>query len=131
MKAAMLSVFAPAIAIGAGVLLVQLLISLLPGAQRLSVLNVSLDTYFAVLILAALCLWAGAMIRRSAPARWITVTSFLFPALWLFFFSLDSVYPPNSGISALRIVNTLLSLAPLLGMGLSYALPSNQRLERP
>jgi hypothetical protein len=131
MKAAILSVFAPAVAIAAGVLLVQLLISLLPGAQRLSVLNVSLDTYFAGFVLAALCVCAGVLIRRSAPARWIWVTSFLFPVLWLFFFSLDSVYPPNSGISALRIVNTLLSLAPLLGMGLSYALPSNQRLERP
>jgi len=131
MKAAILSVFAPATAIAAGVLLVQLLISLWPDAQRLSVLNVSLDSYFGVLILAALCLWAGIIIRRSAPARWATVTSFLFPVLWLFFFSLDSVYPPNSGISALRIVYTLISLAPLLGMGLSYALPSDQRLERP
>jgi hypothetical protein len=122
----MLCVFAPAGAIGAGALLQQLLISVWPGIQTLSVGGLSADTYFGVLALAALCLWVGVMIKRSAPSRWILAASFLFPLLWLFFFSF-AVYPPAQAINARRVVFTLIALAPLLGLGLGYALPSSKR----
>ena len=127
-KTAMLCVFAPGGAIGAGALLQQLLISVWPGVQTLTVRGVTADSYFAAVALAALCFWVGLMIKRSAPARWTLGASFLFPLLWWILF-MFAVYPPVRGVSPLRVVYTAISLAPLLGLALAYALPSNRRLE--
>jgi hypothetical protein len=129
-KTAMLCVFAPAGAIGSGALLQQLLISVWPGVQTLTVSGVSADSYFAAGALAALCFWVGLMIKRSAPARWTLVASLLFPLLWLILFRF-AVYPPARGVSPIRVVYTAIALAPLLGLVLAYVLPARQRLERP
>jgi hypothetical protein len=125
-----LSVFAPAGAILAGVLLQQLLISAWPGAQTHSILNVSLDTYFGALALAAASLLVGLIIRGSGRARWMYPASFLFPGIWLLLIQF-AVFPVGSGLSALRIIYMAIALAPTFGLGLAYSLPSNNRSSAP
>jgi hypothetical protein len=125
----MLCVFAPGGAIGAGALLQQLLISLWPGVQNVSMGGLSVDSYFGGIALGALCLTVGLMIKRSAPARGILAASFLFPLLWaILFFS--AIHLSRQPTSAVRLAFSGIALAPLLGLGLAYALPSNKRLER-
>lgn len=120
---ALLCVFAPAGAIGAGALSQQLLVSLWPDVQGLSVLNVSLDSCFADAAIACLCLWVGRMIKRSAPARGTLIASFLFPLLWLVFL-LVMMRPPNHMSGALRFAFLAAAVAPLVCIALAYALPS-------
>ncbi len=129
-KAVALSVFAPAGAIVAGALLQQLLISVWPGAQTHNILNVGLDSYFAAVALGCLTFWVGLRIRRSAPGRAMITASLIFPAIWLLLFQF-AVYPPSASLSALRVVYTAIAVAPLLGVGLAYALPSNNRSRGP
>jgi hypothetical protein len=124
MKAAALCVFAPAGAIGAGALLQQLLVLVWPGVQTFSVLNVSLDSYFADAAIACLCLWVGLLIKSSAPARGVLIASFVFPVLWLFLLVV-MIRPPNHMSGALRISFLVAAVAPLLSLALAYALPSN------
>jgi hypothetical protein len=81
MKAAALSVFAPAGGIGVGALLQQALISLWPTAQTHSIGNVTLDSYFGLAAMTCLSLWIGWMIKRSAPPRAVFAASFLFPLI--------------------------------------------------
>jgi len=129
-KTAMLCVFAPGGAIGAGALLQQLLISAWPRIQTITVGGVSADSFFAAIALAALCLWVGSLIKRGAPTRPILAATFLFPLLWLLLF-LFAVYSRPQTDSATRVAFSVIALAPLLGLGLAYALPSKQLLERP
>jgi hypothetical protein len=129
-KAVALSVFAPAGAIVVGVLLQQLLISAWPGAQRHTIFSVSLDSYFAAVALACLAFWVGLRIRRSAPGRAVIIASLTFPAIWLLLFQF-AVYPPSASLSALRVVFTAIAVAPLLGLGVAYGLPSNNRWRGP
>jgi hypothetical protein len=121
----MLSVFIPGGAIGAGALLQQLLVSVWPSVQSLTIRGVTADSYCGAVAIASLCFLVGLIIRRTAPARWMWGASFLFPLLWCILF-MFAVYPPEEGITALRIVYTAIALAPLLGLALAYVLPSKQ-----
>ena len=125
-----LAVVAPAAAIVAGALLQQALISVWPGVQAHTIFNVSLDTCLCAVIMGCLTFWAGLRIRRSAPARAMIIPALIFPMVWLFLFQF-AVYPPSASWSALRVVYTALALAPLIGVGLAYALPSNNRWRGP
>jgi len=58
------------------------------------------------------------------------IPALIFPMVWLFLFQF-AVYPPSASWSALRVVYTALALAPLIGVGLAYALPSNNRWRGP
>jgi hypothetical protein len=123
-KAAVLCVVAPAGAMGAGALLQQLLVSVWPAVQTFSVLDVSLDSYFADAAIVSLCLWVGLLIKRSAPARGVLVASFLFPLLWLILL-LSMMLPPNHMSGAVRISFLVAAVAPVLSLVLAYSLPSN------
>ena len=125
-----LAVVAPAAAIVAGALLQQALISVWPGVQAHTIFNVSLDTCSCAVIMGCLTFWVGLRIRRSAPARAMIIPALIFPAVWLVLFQF-AVYPPAAPWNALRVVYTALALAPLIGVGLAYALPSNNRWRGP
>ena len=129
-KAVALSVVVPAGAIVAGVLLQQALVSVWPGVQSHTLFNVSLDSYFGAVALGCLTFWGSLWIRRSTPARAMVIPSLIFPAIWLLL-SQFAVYPPAASLSALRVVYTAIAVAPFLGVGLAYALPSNNRWRGP
>jgi len=125
-----LAVVAPGAAIVAGALLQQALISVWPGVQAHTIFSVSLDTCLSAVIMGCLTFWVSLRIRRSAPARPMIVPALIFPVIWLFLFQF-AVYPPAVPWSALRVVYTALALAPIIGVGLAYALPSNNRWRCP
>jgi|HubBroStandDraft_5_1064220.scaffolds.fasta_scaffold619745_2 hypothetical protein len=125
-KAAVLCVVAPAGAMGAGALLQQLLVSVWPGVQSVSLLGVSVDSYFSDAAIIFLCLWVGRLIKRSAPPRGVFVASFLFPVLWLTLF-LMMMRPPNHMNGVVRNVFLVAAVAPALSLLLAYSLPSNKR----
>jgi hypothetical protein len=129
-KAIALNVFAPAGAIATGALLQQLVISAWPGAQSHAILNVSVDSYFAAVVLACLTFWVGLGLKRRAPGRAVMAASFIFPIIWLLLFQF-AVYPPSASLSALRVVFTAIAIAPLVGLGVAYGLPSNNRWRGP
>ena len=70
------------------------------------------------------------MLWRRAPARSTILISLLAPVGWLLGL-LFAAYTPPLALSALSVVYLFSALAPLLGIALAYALPSNQHLERP
>lgn len=125
-KAAALSVFAPAAAIVAGALLQQVLLWVWPGVQAHTILNLSLDTYLGAAAVACLTFLVGLGIRRSAPGRVMIFAALIFPVIWLFLVLLK-VYPTAAPLSALGVVFAAIAVAPIAGIGLAYALPSNNR----
>ena len=125
-----LALVAPAAAIAAGALLQQLLISVWPGLQARTILNVSLDTCLCAVAMGCLTFWVVLRIRRSAPARAMIIPALIFPVVWLFRFQF-AVYPTATPWNALRVVYTALALAPFIGVGLAYVLPSNNRWRGP
>jgi hypothetical protein len=129
-KPVALCVFGPGGAIGAGALLQQLLVSLWPAAQAYTISKVSLDSYFAVVALAALSSWVAVIIKRSTPSRGVMIASFIFPAIW-FVLMQFAVFPIGAPINALRIVFQLIAAAPIISMALVYALPSSNRQSTP
>jgi hypothetical protein len=129
-KAVVVGVVAPAGAIAAGVLLQQLLVSVWPGVQSHTIFNVSLDSYLGAVAIGCLTFWVGLRIRRSAPGLGMSIAALIFPAIWWLLFQF-AVYPPAASLNALRIVYTAIAVAPLVGIGLAYALPSNNRWRGP
>jgi hypothetical protein len=130
MKAAVLSVFAPAGAIAAGALLQLGLLSLWPGVQNHTISNVSVDSYCVVVALGVLCFWTGTMLWKRAPARSTILLSLLVPVAWLLSM-LFAKYTPPTWSSSLGAVYLLGAVAPLLGFALAYARPSNNRWRGP
>ena len=124
------AVFAPGGAIVAGALLQQVLISMWPGVQAHTIFNVSLDTCLCAVIMGCLTFWVALTIRRSAPAHAMIIPALIFPLVWLFLFQF-AVYPPAAPWNAVRVVYTAIALAPLIGVGLAYVLPSNNRWRAP
>lgn len=125
-----LSVVAPAGAIAAGALLQRTLVSIWPGVQSHTILDVSLDTYFAAVALGCLTFAASLWIRRSAPARATIIPCLIVPTVWLLLSEFAFGAPPAS-LSVLWAVYTAIAVAPLLGVALAYALPSNNRRRGP
>ena len=58
------------------------------------------------------------------------IAALIFPAIWLLLFQF-AVYPPAASLSAMRVVYTAIAVAPLIGIGLAYTLPSNNRWRGP
>ncbi len=95
-----------------------------------TIAHVTIDSYLAIVAIAALSFWVGTMLWRRAPARSTILISLLAPVGWLLGL-LFAAYTPPLALSALSVVYLFSALAPLLGIALAYALPSNQHLERP
>ena len=124
------SIAATAGAIVAGALLQQVLIWVWPSVQAHTIYNVSLDSYFAAAALGSLTFLAGLWIRRSAPARAMLIPALIAPTIWLLVLQFVA-YRPALSLSALWVVYTAAAVAPLVGVGLAYALPSNNRWRGP
>ena len=129
-KTLALIIVAPAGAIVAGALLQQLLVWVWPGVQAYTVYNVTLDSYFGAVALGSLAFCAGLWVRRSAPARAIVIPALIVPTAWLLLF--EFVFNRPAGLlNALGVAYTAAAVAPFLGVGLAYLMPSNNRSNGP
>lgn len=129
-KAIALALVVPAGAIVTGALLQQGLIWVWPGVQAHTIFNVSLDTCLCAVAVGYLTFLGCLVVRSSAPARAMIIPALIFPLIWLFLLQF-AVYPPAAPLNAVRVVYTAIALAPLIGVGLAYALPSTNRRRGP
>lgn len=130
MKIALLSIFAPAVAIFAGALLQQIVVWSWPGVQTHAIGNLSVESYIGVIAIGLLSFWIGREIWRRAPAPKTAVLLSIVPVVWLLK-NLLQQYRPAFTAGTLGVVFFLTALAPLIGIAAALAWPSNPRLERP
>jgi hypothetical protein len=130
MRTAFLSVFAPAVAIFAGALLQQTLIWSWPGVQSYTIAHVSVDSYVGAVAVGLFSFLVGIRIWRRAPAHRAALLLGLVPVVWLLVLLLNTYRPPL-GAGAPSAIYLFSAAAPLLGIALALAWPSNHRLERP
>ena len=130
MKTALLSIFAPAVAIFAGALLQQTLVWSWPGAQTYALGHLSVESYVGPVVIVLLSFWLGKEIRRRAPASRAPLLLFVVPVIWLLT-NLLNKFSPGFGAGMLSVIYLFCAVAPLIGTALALALPSNPRLERP
>jgi hypothetical protein len=134
MKTSVLAIVAPAASIVMAALLQQLIVTAFPSVQAVTIAMVTLDSHLEVVAQLGLSFCAAYLIKRSGARRSVLAASLLFPtvSLVLILASQPGVLSLHvaPGMNGLRINFLLLAIAPLLGMVLAYAVPSNNRFER-